>query len=41
MPAKSGVSNRRYVLIAAVIGCFIMIEWVVVFIFGNVPKGYP
>ena len=41
MPAKSGESHRRYVLIAVVIACFIMIEWVSVFIFGNVPKGYP
>ncbi len=41
MPSKTGGSSRLYVLIAAAIGVFILLEWVSVFIFGHVPPGYP
>jgi len=41
MPSKSGGGNKVYILIAAVIAGFILIEWISVFIFGRVPAGYP
>jgi hypothetical protein len=41
MPAKSVENYRPYVLIAAIIGIFIMAEWISIFIFGHVPPGYP
>jgi len=41
MPAKSGENYRVYAVIAAVIGIFIMCEWISIFIFGHVPPGYP
>jgi hypothetical protein len=41
MPSKASGSSRRYILIAAAIGVFIILEWISVFIFGHVPAGYP
>ena len=41
MPSKTNGSSRLYVLIAAAIGVFILLEWVSVFIFGHAPPGYP
>ena len=41
MSAKKSGSSRIYVLVAAVIGAFIVLEWVSVFFFGHIPAGYP
>lgn len=41
MSAKTRKGARTYVLIAAIIGAFIVVEWVTVFFFGHVPAGYP
>jgi hypothetical protein len=41
MPSRTGGRSRIYVLIAAVIGVFIVVEWISVFFFGHIPAGYP
>ncbi|HXY83277.1 MAG TPA: hypothetical protein VEH56_06105 [Candidatus Saccharimonadales bacterium] len=41
MSSKTSESSRRYVLIAAAIGLFIILEFASVFIFGHIPAGYP
>ena len=41
MSSKTAGSSRRYILIAAAIGVFIVLEWVTVFFFGHIPAGYP
>jgi hypothetical protein len=41
MSLKTPKGARTYVLIAALIGVAIIVEWITVFFFGHVPAGYP
>jgi hypothetical protein len=41
MSSKKPRGARTYVLIAALIGAAIVVEWITVFFFGHVPAGYP
>ncbi len=41
MHSKKHTEANLYVLIAAVIGVVIVVEWITVFFFGHVPAGYP
>jgi hypothetical protein len=41
MSSKTSGSARLYILVAAAIGVFIVIEWISVFFFGHIPAGYP
>lgn len=42
MPSKPEDSYRRYMIVAAIIGIFILSEFAAVFIFGRgVAPGYP
>jgi hypothetical protein len=41
MSSKKERGAKFYVLVAAVIGLFIIAEWISVFFFGHIPPGYP